>query len=99
MYEENFLTNDPTIYGATVLIIFGVLASLFIVYDVCVERRQAIVMTRIWESSAIVSLLEEKVHERTGCLRDTNQRLADTNARLEAAKAAQLQNFAMMSRK
>ena len=79
------------------VLIFAFTSIVFLVYDLCVERRQRKVMRTALKSSANVTLLEEKVQERTSKLQITNQRLEEANSRILLASAAQLQHFACMS--
>lgn len=95
--EANFISSDPIVYAATVVIIFGLTVGLFSTYHFCVERRQQIITKTAVESAANVSLLEEKVQERTRTLQITNDQLEEANQRIRAASALRLQHFASMS--
>lgn len=69
----------------------------FLIYDRLVERRQQVIMQTAVQSTVNVSLLEEKVKERTKKLEDSNKQLEEANQSIMHASARQLQHFACMS--
>ena len=86
------MTNDPLVYTFAVLGMFCLVSGLFMVYDVCVERRQRIVMKNIMDTSNRAKQLADKIHDRNVKIQETNKRLQEANRRIAAASAAQLQN-------
>jgi signal transduction histidine kinase/CheY-like chemotaxis protein len=95
--KDAFTTTNPITFTVVAVLIFGFTSAIFLIYDCCVERRQQKVMRTAVQSTANVSLLEEKVKERTRTLQGTNERLEEANHRILQASAAQLQHFACMS--
>jgi signal transduction histidine kinase/CheY-like chemotaxis protein len=95
--KDAYTTTNPIIFTVVALLIFGFTSAIFLIYDCCVERRQQKVMRTAVQSTANVSLLEDKVKERTRKLQNTNERLEQANHRILEASAAQLQHFACMS--
>jgi signal transduction histidine kinase/FixJ family two-component response regulator len=95
--ENDYLTKNPAAFTVAAVLIFLFTSGVFLLYDVCVERRQRKVMNTAINSTANVSLLEEKVKERTRKLEISNGRLEEANRRVLSASAAQLQHFACMS--
>jgi hypothetical protein len=88
--EEIFITSAPIVYTTVAALAFAITSALFIVYSLTVDRRQRKVMHTVVQTGANIVLLEKMVGERT-------KELEETNRRLEAASAAQLQHFAAMS--
>jgi signal transduction histidine kinase/CheY-like chemotaxis protein len=95
--ESHFTSHDPTTFTVVAILIFVFTSAVFLIYDICVERRQRKVMFTAVQSSANVSLLERMVKERTSKLEETNLRLEEANRRVTRASAAQLEHFACMS--
>jgi signal transduction histidine kinase/CheY-like chemotaxis protein len=95
--EEDHTTNNPVIFTISAVLIFVFTSAVFLIYDVCVERRQRKVMNTALQSTANVSLLERMVKERTRKLEEANARLEEANRRVTRASAAQLEHFACMS--
>jgi signal transduction histidine kinase len=95
--KDAFTTTNPITFTVIAVLIFGFTSAVFLIYDCCVERRQQKVMRTAVQSTANVSLLEDKVKERTRTLQTTNERLEEANHRILEASAAQLQHFACMS--
>jgi signal transduction histidine kinase/ActR/RegA family two-component response regulator len=95
--EDDYTTKNPATFTVAAVLIFVFTSGVFLLYDVCVERRQRKVMNTAINSTANVSLLEEKVKERTRKLEISNLRLEEANRRVLSASAAQLQHFACMS--
>jgi signal transduction histidine kinase/CheY-like chemotaxis protein len=95
--EGYFMTKDPITFTMSAILIFVFTSGVFLIYDVCVERRQRKILFAAVQSSANVSLLERMVGERTRKLEDTNMRLEEANRRVTRASAAQLEHFACMS--
>jgi class 3 adenylate cyclase len=63
--ENNYVTNNATIYTVVIVVIFAFTGVLFLLYDFVVERRQRNVMKRAVQSRAIVSsLFPAAVRER-----------------------------------
>lgn len=64
-FQAQYLTTNPAIYTAAMVIIFVLTAGIFIMYDCYVERRQKVVMTTAARSTAVVkSLFPENVRDR-----------------------------------
>jgi signal transduction histidine kinase/ActR/RegA family two-component response regulator len=95
--KNEFTTNNPKTFTVVAILIFGFTSAIFLMYDRLVERRQQKVMRTAVQSTAEVSLLEDKIKERTRTLQDTNERLKEANRIILEASAAQLQHFACMS--
>lgn len=63
--ESQYMTNMPLLYAFAMIFIFLFTASIFILYDCYVERRQNIVMNTAVKSNAVVSsLFPENVRDR-----------------------------------
>lgn len=63
--KSNHTTEHPKLLTILTAAIFVFTSFVFILYDVCVARRQAIVLNRALESGAIVSsLFPAKVREK-----------------------------------
>jgi signal transduction histidine kinase/CheY-like chemotaxis protein len=95
--ESAYSTSNPLVFTVCAVLIFLFTSAVFLIYDVCVEKRQQKVMDTAIQSSENVSLLEQMVRERTHKLEETNTRLAEANRRVLRASAAQLEHFACMS--
>lgn len=57
LMEADYMTQGPAIITAIVILIFVITSVVFILYDVCVEKRQRQVMNSAIRSDAIVSSL------------------------------------------
>lgn len=90
-------TNIPIVFTIVAVLIFVFTSGIFLMYDWYVERRQRLVLHTAVQSTANVSVLEEKVRERTTKLENSNKQLAEANDRVTLASARQLQHFACMS--
>jgi hypothetical protein len=55
--EDDHITNDAVIFTVAAVLIFAFTSVVFLLYDCLVERRQAKVMKKAGQSSAIVSAL------------------------------------------
>ena len=95
--ENNYKSSNPVIFAVSATLIFLFTSAVFLMYDLCVEKRQQKVMNTAIQSSENVSLLESMVRERTRKLEETNRSLAKANRRVTRASAAQLEHFACMS--
>lgn len=95
--EDEHTTNNPEIFTVSAILIFVFTSAVFLIYDICVEKRQRKVMNTAVQSTASVSLLERMVKERTRKLEETNSRLEEANRRVTRASAVQLEHFACMS--
>jgi len=95
--REQYRDDKPALAACMVAIIFVVTCALFKVYDICVERRQRTLLMQNLTSSSNQSALEENVRERTKLLEETNERLAQANAKITKASQAQLKHFASLS--
>jgi signal transduction histidine kinase/CheY-like chemotaxis protein len=95
--EAAYESTNPLVFTVCAILIFLFTSGVFLVYDVCVEKRQQKVMDTAIQSSENVSLLEQMVKERTHKLVETNTRLEEANRRVTRASAAQLEHFACMS--
>ena len=95
--EATHKSSNPAIFTVCAVLIFLFTSAVFLMYDLCVERRQQKVMNTAIQSSENVSLLESMVKERTRKLEETNRSLARANLRVTRASAAQLEHFACMS--
>ena len=95
--ENMHKSSNPAIFTVCAVLIFLFTSAVFLVYDLCVEKRQQKVMNTAIQSSENVSLLESMVKERTRKLEETNRCLAKANRRVTRASAAQLEHFACMS--
>lgn len=64
-FYEEFASNTPVVITVSVLFVFVFTVLMFIAYDRLVEKRQAIVMTKARQTTAIVtSLFPQKVADR-----------------------------------
>ena len=95
--ESAYESSNPLVFTVCAILIFLFTSAVFLIYDVCVEKRQQKVMDSAIQNSENVSLLEQMVRERTHKLEETNTRLAEANRRVLRASAAQLEHFACMS--
>ena len=95
--EDEYLSNEPIRITIVIILTFAFTSFVFLIYDWCVERRQKKVMNTAVESTANVSLLEEKVKERTKSLEETNRRLEEANQRVLQASQQQLLHFSCCS--
>ena len=55
--EDEYLTSQPIVITCVVVLIFVCTSFFFVAYDVCVEKRQRLVMSSAVRSNAIVSSL------------------------------------------
>jgi len=79
LFYDSYKTNTPIVVTVSVAIIFIFTALMFVVYDRLVERRQALVLQKALQSTAIVSsLFPENVRERL-MNKTTNTTKASTN--------------------
>ena len=63
--KDHYTTSDSIIFAISAALIFVFTSVVFIIYDICVERRQRLVMTTAAKTSAVVnSLFPENVRER-----------------------------------
>lgn len=97
MMEDDHTSNTPIISTVVIVIIFVFTTSLFLLYDRYNEKRQRIILHTALASTANVTILEQKVLERTAKLERSNQKLAKANKNVMLASARQLQTFASMS--
>jgi len=88
--EKAFLTQGPRIYMVVAVLAFFFTSTLFVIYDRCSEKRQQKAWHTVEQTEQNVALLENMVRERT-------HELEESNARIEAASAKQLEHFAAMS--
>jgi len=95
--EDKYRTDTPAIFTAMAVLIFAFTSAVFLIYDVCVERRQARVLRSAIQSAVTAEWLEGIVQDRTEKLATTNQQLHTANQRVRSAAALQLQHFACMS--
>lgn len=95
--QDEFTSDNPTIYTVTTCVIFFFSTILFLLYDRCNEGRQRLILQTALASNANVEILEQKVLERTARLERSNKKLEKANARVTQASARQLQTFASMS--
>jgi hypothetical protein len=56
-FREDYMTQKPTTYTASVGVLFALMATVFFLYDCLVERRQSKVLNAAEASTAIVSSL------------------------------------------
>jgi class 3 adenylate cyclase len=64
-FDDEHTTNNPVVYTCAVVFVFVFTASIFLLYDLMVERRQNTVMTSANKSNAIVnSLFPANVRDR-----------------------------------
>jgi len=100
--QDKYITSHPSVFTALAVLIFAV----FLICDVCVERRQARVMRSAvestvtagtFESAVTAGLVEQMVQDRTEQLSKTNQQLQKASQQVRLAAALQLQHFACMS--
>jgi len=81
-FHNSYETNIPIAITFSVAFIFVFTALMFLIYDRLVERRQAIVLQKAIQSTAIVSsLFPENVRDR---LMNTNNEKKEDNAPLTA---------------
>ena len=65
MLQDYYTSSDPLIFALSSVAIFIFTSSVFIIYDVCIERRQKLVMKKAKQSTAVVeSLFPEEVANR-----------------------------------
>jgi hypothetical protein len=65
MKQDQYTTSDAVIFAVSAALIFLFTSAVFIVYAICVERRQRLVMNTAVRSTAIVSsLFPENVRDR-----------------------------------
>uniref|UniRef100_A0A7S3LHI2 Histidine kinase n=1 Tax=Amphora coffeiformis TaxID=265554 RepID=A0A7S3LHI2_9STRA len=88
--EEAYLTRGPFLYTVVAVLAFLFTSTLFVIYDQSSEKRQQKALHTVEQTEQNVALLEDMVQERT-------RELEESNARIEAASAKQLQHFASMS--
>ena len=95
--QDDHTSNTPIISTMIVVVIFVFSTSLFLLYDRYNEKRQRIILHTALASTANVTILEQKVLERTAKLERSNKKLAKANKNVMLASARQLQTFASMS--
>jgi His Kinase A (phospho-acceptor) domain len=95
--ESDYTSSKPILFAVAAVSIFAVTSAVFLIYDRWVEKRQCKVVATALDAAMNVSLLEEKVQERTKSLEESNQQLEEANRQVTGASAAQLQHFASMS--
>jgi len=91
--QDKYMANHPAVFTALAVLVFAV----FLIYDVCVERRHARVMRSAVESAVTAGLLEQMIQDRTERLAKTIQQLEKANQEVRLAAALQLQHFACAS--
>jgi hypothetical protein len=65
VFEDQYMTRNPTIYALVIGIIFLVTSATFLIYDCLVERRQKVVMKTAVKSTKIVNnLFPSQVRDR-----------------------------------
>jgi len=73
--ESVFKSNAPAVYTAIVLCIFVFTTLVFIIYDSCVRRRQAVIMKSATRTHAVVSsLFPDAVRDKVLAEQDSTHR-------------------------
>jgi signal transduction histidine kinase len=95
-FDATLTSQNPVIITMLAVISFVFTSSTWLLYDVCVERRQRCNEFVASQNAAAMALLNRMVAERTEKLQKANARLEQANHRMTQASAAQLEHFACM---